>query len=207
MKCAPSKSAWRILSDAPQQGIVDARWRPKHKKARPSVQKKPNLINWMKLSRLRWATLEHREARQADSCTGGRYPSHDEERLEFAIDRGGSFTDVVVRSPDGGIIAKTLISDSPERYRYAAVAGIRYVPRGVAMRPSTGLKWVRWLPPMPCSSARASQWRHHPRLRRRFASATRRGRIFLHARSSCPSMPFTSNRSVTASLAIGFENK
>ncbi|KAB0679316.1 hydantoinase B/oxoprolinase family protein [Aureimonas leprariae] len=44
---------------------------------------------------------------------------------EFWIDRGGTFTDVVARRPDGSLAAKKLLSDNPERYRDAAVEGIR----------------------------------------------------------------------------------
>ncbi|WP_242123576.1 hydantoinase B/oxoprolinase family protein [Sphingobium sp. Sx8-8] len=42
----------------------------------------------------------------------------------FAIDRGGTFTDIVARSPDGEVVVRKLLSDHPERYRDAAVAGI-----------------------------------------------------------------------------------
>ena len=44
---------------------------------------------------------------------------------EFWIDRGGTFTDVVARKPDGGLITHKLLSENPERYRDAAVHGIR----------------------------------------------------------------------------------
>ncbi|AWB49502.1 5-oxoprolinase [Gemmobacter aquarius] len=44
---------------------------------------------------------------------------------EFWIDRGGTFTDVVARSPDGGISTRKLLSENPERYPDAAVQGIR----------------------------------------------------------------------------------
>lgn len=44
---------------------------------------------------------------------------------EFWIDRGGTFTDIVGRRPDGGLVTTKLLSDNPGRYRDAAVAGIR----------------------------------------------------------------------------------
>ncbi|MER7000052.1 hydantoinase B/oxoprolinase family protein [Streptomyces sp. NPDC000410] len=44
---------------------------------------------------------------------------------EFWIDRGGTFTDVVGRRPDGRLVTRKLLSHNPERYRDAAVAGIR----------------------------------------------------------------------------------
>ncbi|MCK7624867.1 hydantoinase B/oxoprolinase family protein [Streptomyces sp. RS10V-4] len=46
-------------------------------------------------------------------------------RWEFWIDRGGTFTDVVGRRPDGRLVTGKLLSHRPERYRDAAVAGIR----------------------------------------------------------------------------------
>ncbi|MCX8507894.1 MAG: 5-oxoprolinase, partial [Rhodobacteraceae bacterium] len=44
---------------------------------------------------------------------------------EFWIDRGGTFTDIVARSPDGRLLTHKLLSENPERYADAAVAGIR----------------------------------------------------------------------------------
>jgi 5-oxoprolinase (ATP-hydrolysing) len=46
-------------------------------------------------------------------------------RWQFWIDRGGTFTDVVARKPDGSLVTAKLLSENPERYRDAAVAGIR----------------------------------------------------------------------------------
>ncbi len=46
-------------------------------------------------------------------------------RWEFWIDRGGTFTNVVARRPDGQLVARKLLSDNPGAYRDAAVAGIR----------------------------------------------------------------------------------
>jgi 5-oxoprolinase (ATP-hydrolysing) len=44
---------------------------------------------------------------------------------EFWIDRGGTFTDIVARRPDGSLIAHKLLSESPGHYDDAALAGIR----------------------------------------------------------------------------------
>lgn len=44
---------------------------------------------------------------------------------QFWVDRGGTFTDVVARRPDGGLLTHKLLSDNPARYADAAVAGIR----------------------------------------------------------------------------------
>src|SRR5512132_796145 len=45
----------------------------------------------------------------------------------FWIDRGGTFTDVVARASYGTIVTRKLLSHNPERYRDAAVHGIREV--------------------------------------------------------------------------------
>ncbi|HUL10490.1 MAG TPA: hydantoinase/oxoprolinase family protein, partial [Candidatus Acidoferrum sp.] len=53
---------------------------------------------------------------------------------QFWIDRGGTFTDVVARTPDGAILTHKLLSENPGRYRDAAVEGIRTllgVPAGL----------------------------------------------------------------------------
>ncbi|HEY1228538.1 MAG TPA: hydantoinase/oxoprolinase family protein, partial [Ramlibacter sp.] len=46
-------------------------------------------------------------------------------RWQFWIDRGGTFTDIVGKRPDGSLATLKLLSDNPEQYRDAAVAGIR----------------------------------------------------------------------------------
>lgn len=48
-------------------------------------------------------------------------------RWQFWIDRGGTFTDIVARRPDGGITTHKLLSENPEQYKDAAVAGIRHL--------------------------------------------------------------------------------
>jgi 5-oxoprolinase (ATP-hydrolysing) len=52
--------------------------------------------------------------------------SHD-ATWDFWIDRGGTFTDIVARGADGGVRALKLLSENPERYDDAALAGIREV--------------------------------------------------------------------------------
>ena len=52
---------------------------------------------------------------------------------QFCIDRGGTFTDLVARTPDGRLLTHKLLSENPEAYADAATAGIAYllgVPRG-----------------------------------------------------------------------------
>ncbi|MBD8531865.1 MULTISPECIES: hydantoinase B/oxoprolinase family protein [unclassified Massilia] len=46
---------------------------------------------------------------------------------QFWIDRGGTFTDIVARRPDGRLVTHKLLSENPEQYRDAAVAGIRHL--------------------------------------------------------------------------------
>jgi 5-oxoprolinase (ATP-hydrolysing) len=46
-------------------------------------------------------------------------------RWEFWIDRGGTFTDVVARRPDGTLAVHKLLSENPGAYPDPAVAGIR----------------------------------------------------------------------------------
>ncbi|MGH3796842.1 MAG: hydantoinase B/oxoprolinase family protein [Pseudonocardiaceae bacterium] len=46
-------------------------------------------------------------------------------RWQFWVDRGGTFTDIVARCPDGSLVTHKLMSENPARYRDAAVAGIR----------------------------------------------------------------------------------
>lgn len=48
-----------------------------------------------------------------------------DEGWEFWIDRGGTFTDVIGRRPDGVLVTRKLLSEDPRRYADAAAAGIR----------------------------------------------------------------------------------
>jgi 5-oxoprolinase (ATP-hydrolysing) len=64
---------------------------------------------------------------------------------QFWIDRGGTFTDIVGRRPDGQLVTHKLLSEHPEQYRDAAVAGIRHL-LGVAAGaplPATGIEAVK----------------------------------------------------------------
>jgi 5-oxoprolinase (ATP-hydrolysing) len=46
-------------------------------------------------------------------------------RWQFWIDRGGTFTDVVARRPDGQLVVHKLLSENPDRYADAPIQGIR----------------------------------------------------------------------------------
>ena len=51
----------------------------------------------------------------------------DSRNWQFWVDRGGTFTDVIGRSPDGAIETVKLLSENPEHYRDAAIAAVRLI--------------------------------------------------------------------------------
>jgi len=56
------------------------------------------------------------------------------------IDRGGTFTDLVAKTPDGALITHKLLSENPEQYEDAALHGIREMmglEPGAAIPPGT----------------------------------------------------------------------
>src|SRR6185437_2628521 len=46
---------------------------------------------------------------------------------QFWIDRGGTFTDIVARAPDGSLRTRKLLSENPDQYADAAVEGVRRI--------------------------------------------------------------------------------
>ncbi|TGV07034.1 5-oxoprolinase [Alcaligenaceae bacterium 429] len=48
-------------------------------------------------------------------------------KWQFWVDRGGTFTDIVARHPDGHLLTHKLLSDNPAQYPDAALAGIRHL--------------------------------------------------------------------------------
>ncbi len=48
-----------------------------------------------------------------------------EAKWDFWIDRGGTFTDIVARTPEGVLKPHKLLSENPDAYRDAALQGIR----------------------------------------------------------------------------------
>ena len=56
-------------------------------------------------------------------------PSERRRGWQFWIDRGGTFTDVVARRPDGALVTHKLLSDNAERYDDAALQAIRELLR------------------------------------------------------------------------------
>ena len=63
--------------------------------------------------------------------------STQDKRWQFWIDRGGTFTDLVGKRPDGSLVTHKLLSENPEQYRDAAVAGIRHLLGLAAGEPIT----------------------------------------------------------------------
>ena len=73
------------------------------------------------------------DSTSSDSSSSGRINDSragrggTESKWQFWVDRGGTFTDIVARRPDGSLATAKLLSENPERYRDAAVAGIRHL--------------------------------------------------------------------------------
>lgn len=55
----------------------------------------------------------------------GREQDATTSQWQFWIDRGGTFTDIVAKKPDGSLVTHKLLSENPERYKDAAVQGVR----------------------------------------------------------------------------------
>ncbi len=67
------------------------------------------------------------------------------DRWQFWIDRGGTFTDVVAKRPDGALVTHKLLSENPEHYDDAALHGIRTL-LGLGRRdpiPAAGVEAVK----------------------------------------------------------------
>lgn len=66
-------------------------------------------------------------------------------KWQFFIDRGGTFTDIVARAPDGSLVTRKLLSENPQSYEDAAIAGIADLigaPRGRPL-PAESIAGVR----------------------------------------------------------------
>ena len=62
-------------------------------------------------------------------------------KWQFWIDRGGTFTDIVARNPDGALSTHKLLSDNPGRYRDAAIAGIKTVQKVIDIAMKVAREW------------------------------------------------------------------
>ncbi len=82
-------------------------------------------------------------------------------RWQFFIDRGGTFTDIVARAPDGRLLTHKLLSENPEAYDgcgASPASPICSAPRaGDRFRRNRSQRsgWAPRSPPTRCSSARA----------------------------------------------------
>jgi 5-oxoprolinase (ATP-hydrolysing) len=60
-----------------------------------------------------------------NSKTNQNNDSNHSLKWDFWIDRGGTFTDIIAKTPKGTLLTKKLLSENPEQYKDSAVAGIR----------------------------------------------------------------------------------
>ena len=69
-----------------------------------------------------------------------------EQAWKFWIDRGGTFTDVIGRAPDGVLHSMKLLSENPSQYRDAAAEGIHRIRRSAATSaPVAEIRILRWV--------------------------------------------------------------
>lgn len=117
-------------------------------------------------------------------CSGDKHM----KQWQIWIDRGGTFTDIVGKRPDGTLVTHKLLSENPEKYQDAAVQGIRDLlqlqkDEIIPPEPSTQSRWGQPLPQMPYWREKATE----PFLllpggsEMLCESATRPGLTFLHA--------------------------
>ena len=66
------------------------------------------------------------------------------EKFQFAIDRGGTFTDIWARCPEGQIRVMKLLSVDPQNYKDAPREGIRRILEQVHFR---SLPYILFLGP------------------------------------------------------------
>lgn len=64
------------------------------------------------------------------SIAASQMPSN--TKFHFAIDRGGTFTDVFARCPGGKIRVLKLLSEDPQHYKDAPTEGIRRILQEVS---------------------------------------------------------------------------
>ncbi|MFO1113199.1 MAG: hydantoinase/oxoprolinase N-terminal domain-containing protein [Rhodospirillales bacterium] len=82
-------------------------------------------------------------------------------KWQFWIDRGGTFTDIVARAPDGGLRTAKLLSEDPARYGDAAIEGIRRILNLAPAEPIPAaqieaVRWARRSRPTRCWSGAAT---------------------------------------------------
>ena len=114
------------------------------------------------------------------------------DKWQFWIDRGGTFTDFVIRAPDGKLSTHKLLSENPERYKDAALQGIRETlgVEGDAPLPDGVVEAVKMGTTVATNALLERKGERTllavtRGLRTSCASATRTGPIFLPAGSIC----------------------
>jgi hypothetical protein len=91
---------------------------------------------------------------------------------QFWIDRGGTFTEVVARRPDGQLLTHKLLSGIPEQYCDAAIQGIREI---LGVKPGIAIPAVIEAAPDECRLHEAAG-DHHSRWFHAAAAISRRRR-------------------------------
>ncbi len=107
----------------------------------------------------------------------------------FSIDRGGTFTDIVAQGPDGRRVVRKLLSDNPERYADAAVAGIAAILEDAGGGAIDAVKMGTTVATNALLERKASRsrWRSPPGWATPCASARRPGPTSSRAGSFCRS--------------------
>src|SRR6516165_6309167 len=123
-----------LATSAEAQREIPHLFTPREPQAPPRRSRQSNpsspFCHWVSACHLRRARAEDRYP-MSDSVeyfpgmTKERTSRSPAGRWEFWIDRGGTFTDVIGRTPDGKLVAHKLLSENPEVYGDAAVQGIR----------------------------------------------------------------------------------
>jgi taurine dioxygenase len=68
-------------------------------------------------------------------------PKSIQQKWQFWIDRGGTFTDIIAQKPNGQILTHKLLSQNPQQYRDAAIHGMKEILGGLKAVNSAALKY------------------------------------------------------------------
>ena len=66
-----------------------------------------------------------------------------DQQWQFWIDRGGTFTDIVARRPDGQLISHKLLSENPQHYQDATLQGINELLAQDVKQPSKKISTIK----------------------------------------------------------------
>ena len=109
------------------------------------------------------------------NCTEKRQSGSVTDQWHIWIDRGGTFTDVVARKPDGTLLMEKLLSENPEQYQDAALAGIRRL---------LGLRAEEPIPPQSIQTVKMGTTVATNALLERTDEASRRARLIAKSHAS-----------------------